>query len=79
MSEQREYACRIPQRLADDPPMWRAFWGRLVQMEGYAPVGEPELERHDPVSMNGEQVFPDDEPMFIVRGHVVPSTSEGET
>lgn len=68
----REWGCRIPAAMADDGPMWRAYWRQSVGMGGAEPAGEPSLRRHDQGVLNGEPIFPDDPAeMFVAVGPVV--------
>lgn len=39
----RIFGCWIPTAMADDPPMWRAFWEHEVRARGHEPVGEPTI------------------------------------
>jgi hypothetical protein len=32
--------------MAEDPPVWRAFWEREARRQGHEPVGDPTLIEH---------------------------------
>jgi hypothetical protein len=49
MSETKTFGCWVPPEcpaMAEDPPVWQAFWKRQAQDLGYEPVGEPTLIEH---------------------------------